>query len=162
MAKKPKTEDIPVVELAVRRPLIISAMVLIVVFFLPIFRIITELSGDVVIGAAGAAVLLGWYLLVCIQVLRARITVEAGKETLKIAKNGEAIYEGPYFAARRTMLPHIGIGFAIPPLPLTQSLSLNFSNTFIVSAGRHRLTLPGGMLKGLDRLWEVIPDNLKQ
>lgn len=162
MAKVPEVSSIEAIELSVRKPVIIVAMVLIAGFFIPLFRMVLEMSGEVVIGAAGAAFLLGWYLIVCFQALRARITVQAGPETLRIAKNDETIYDGPYFAARRTMLPHIGIGFAIPPLPLTQTLSLNFSNTFIVSFGRNRITLPGGMLKGLDRLWEAVPDHLKQ
>lgn len=160
--KTPKVAAPATVALSVRKPIIVAAMLLIVVFFIPVVRIITELSGDAVIGAAGAAVLLGWYLIVCVQVLRARIAVEVGAETVRILKNGEAIFEGPYFAARRTMFPHVGIAFAIAPLPITQSLSMNFSNTFVVSAGRNRLTLPGGMLKGLGDLWAVIPDDKKR
>lgn len=88
------------------------------------------------------------------------VDVTIGPDHLKVERRGMLVWEGPYYAARKTFLP-IGIGFAVARVPVMEVLTMALRHPFTVNIGRNRLAFSGVFLKGLDALWDAVPEDKK-
>ncbi|MEM6666379.1 MAG: hypothetical protein AAF638_08255 [Pseudomonadota bacterium] len=108
-------------------------------------------------GALMGAGLLAINMFYAIQALLTRTLVELGTDTARIMRNEKVLYDGPYYGVKKTVLPALGAGIAVPPLPMGTTLSLAFSHPFGVNAARHRIAFPGVFVAGIDGLLAKAP-----
>ncbi|MCB1493059.1 MAG: hypothetical protein KDJ77_14890 [Rhodobiaceae bacterium] len=105
----------------------------------------------------GSAAIAVWLVMECVRLMTTTLTVKVTKTDFSIARGQKVIFEGQYFAAKRTMVPFMGLAFAIEPIGSTRAMAMNFSNAFLINAKRDRIALPGVFLRGLDDVWDAIP-----
>lgn len=158
MAKKRKVEPVTITVWPRRLTTIVNITVLALLLAI-IVRMIVSLGAHIEL--LGSAVIVGWLMLESIRLLFATITVVIDDETIEITRGQTVLFNGRYYAAKRTVIPLKGLAFAVEPMGLVPVLTMNFTHVFVLNVRRDRIAFPGIFVAGLDNLWDAVPETLR-